>query len=111
MCFLDTLVLFKLNLGQISFNPVENAFTKQQLAFLATSIAFYHIVTQAWAEIKILGEKVTYVFRLFDFWNFLIDLLMGLLAVKKNSEIASSRRVNFSMEQPGVVAEHFALSF
>ena len=43
------------------------------------------------------GEKVTYVFRLFDFWNFflpflfsfslvfaaVIDLLLGLLAVKK----------------------------
>ena len=36
---------FKLDLGQISFNPVENAFATQQLAFLATSIAFYHIVT------------------------------------------------------------------
>ena len=47
---------------------------------------------------EILCEKVTYVFRLFDFWNFffrpsffsfslvfaaVIDLLLGLLAVKK----------------------------
>ena len=45
---------------------------------------------------KFLDEKVTYVFRLFDFWNFffailfspflfaaVIDLLLGLLAVKK----------------------------
>ena len=67
----------------------------------------------------------TYVFRLFDFWNFfclsfvsfsllfaaLIDLLLGLLAVKKTSEKASSRRAIFSMEQPGVVAGNFALSF
>ena len=89
-------MLFKLELSQFSFNPVENAFATQQLAFLATSIAFYHIVTRACAEIKILDEKVTYVFRLFDFWNFfspsffsfsflfaaVIDLL-GLLAVKK----------------------------
>ena len=45
-----------------------------------------------------MGEKVTYVLRLFDFWNFffrpsvfsfslvfaaVIDLLLGLLAVKK----------------------------
>ena len=46
---------------------------------------------------EILDEKVTYVFRLFDFWIFfrlsffsfsllfatVIDLLLGLLAVKK----------------------------
>ena len=57
MRFLDIFVLFKLDLGQISFNPVENAFTTQQLAFLVTSIAFYHIVTRACAEIK-----VAYVF-------------------------------------------------
>ena len=98
MHFLDILVLFKLNLGQISFNPAENVFATQQLTFLAISIAFYHIVTQACAEIKILAEKVTYVFRLFDFLFFfsaflffsfsflfatVIDLLLGLLAVKK----------------------------
>ena len=52
MRFLDILVLFKWDLGQSSFNPVENAFATQQLAFLATSIAFYHIVTRACAEIK-----------------------------------------------------------
>ena len=64
--------------------------------------------------------------RLFDFWNFVfrfsffsfsllfaavIDLLLGLLVLKKTSEKASSRRVIFSMEQPGVVAGNFALSF
>ena len=42
MRFGDILVLFKLDLGQITFNPVENAFASQQLVFLATSIAFYH---------------------------------------------------------------------
>ena len=52
-CFLDILVLFKLDLSQSSFNPVENAFATQQLAFLATSIAFYPIVTRARAEIEI----------------------------------------------------------
>ena len=31
--FLDSLVAFRLDLGQISFNPVENAFAIQQLAF------------------------------------------------------------------------------
>ena len=69
MYFLDILVVFRLDLGQISFNPVENAFATQQLAFLATTIVFHHIVTRACAEIKILDEKVTYVFRLFDFWK------------------------------------------
>ena len=75
MRFLDILGLFRLDLSQVSFNPVENAFATQQLAFLATSIAFYHIVTRACAEIKILRwflkEKVTYVLRLFNFWNFI----------------------------------------
>ena len=71
MRFLDILVVFKLDFGQISFDPVENAFATQQLAFLATSIAFYHIVTRA-------CEKVTYVFRLFDFWNFFPPFLFLL---------------------------------
>ena len=69
---------------------------------------------------------MTYVFRLFDFWNFfftlsffsfslvfaaVIELLLGLLAVKKTSDKASSRRVIFSMEHPGAVAGNFARSF
>ena len=33
--FLDMLVIFRLDLGQISFNLVKNAFATQQLAFLA----------------------------------------------------------------------------
>ena len=40
MRFLDILVTLRLDLGQITFNPVENVFATQQLAFLATSIAF-----------------------------------------------------------------------
>ena len=79
--FLDILVFFKLDLRQISFNPVENAFATQQLSFLVTSIAFYPFVTQACTEIKILklflDEKVTYVFRLFDFWNFFFAFLFS----------------------------------
>ena len=39
-CFLDILVIFRLELSQITFNPVENAFATQQLALLATSIVF-----------------------------------------------------------------------
>ena len=33
--FFDMLVIFRLDLGQISFNLVKNAFATQQLAFLA----------------------------------------------------------------------------
>ena len=57
MRFLDNLMLFNLDLGQISFNPVENAFATQRVASLATSIAFYHIVTRAGAKIKILRRE------------------------------------------------------
>ena len=70
MRFLDILVVFRLYLGKISVNLVENAFATRQLALLDTSIALYDILARACAEIKILrflDEKVTYVFRLFDF--------------------------------------------
>ena len=79
MRFLDILVLFyfKLDLGQISFNPVENVFATQQLALRATIIAFHHIVTWACAEILYLDKKVTYVFRLFDFWHFFSTFLFS----------------------------------
>ena len=94
-------MVFRLDLGQINFNLVKNVLASRQLGFLATSIAFCDILTRACAEIKILGKKVTYVFRLFDFWNFffrlsffsfsflfaaVINLLLGLLAVKKLPE-------------------------
>ena len=48
--FLDILVLFRLDLGQISFNVLKNT----QLGFLATSIEFYDILTRACTEIHIL---------------------------------------------------------
>jgi len=51
--FLDTLAFIRLDFGQIIFNLVENAFATQQLAILATSIAFYDILARASAEIKI----------------------------------------------------------
>ena len=65
------LEVLRLDLSQISFNLVENAFAIQQLALLATRTTFYDLLAQACAEIKILrsflDDKVTYVFRLFDF--------------------------------------------
>ena len=56
--FFDILVVFRLDFGQISFDLVQKAFA---------TLAFW---VQACAEIKILrflDEKVTYVFKLFDF--------------------------------------------
>ena len=91
------LVLFKLDLCQTSFNQVENAFATQQLAILTTSIAFYHIVTKACAEILILRRESELRVQAFQFLEFLfrlpffsfsflfaavIDLLLGLLTVK-----------------------------
>ena len=54
-------MVFRLDLGQISINLVENAFATRQLALLVTSMAFYDILARACAEIKIfiLNEKVT----------------------------------------------------
>ena len=66
--FLDVLVGFRVDLGQISFNLVKNALASPQHGFLATSIAVCDILTRACAEIKIL----TYVLRLFDYWNFFL---------------------------------------
>ena len=77
VCFLDTLVIFRLDHGQITFNPVENACATQQLAFLATSIMFYHNVTWACAEIKIfsfwtgISDLCLQAFRFLDFFFFL----------------------------------------
>ena len=97
MRFLDILMVFRLDLGQISFNLVENAFATRQLASLATGIAFYDIWTRVCAEIKILRKWPTsLVFSSFgiffapsSFFSFsflfaaVIALLLGLLAVKK----------------------------
>ena len=57
MRFLEILVVFRLDLGQISIILVKNAFATRQLALLATSIAFYDILARAWAEIKIVRES------------------------------------------------------
>ena len=65
--FLDILVIFRLDLGQISFNLVENVFATRQLAFLATGIAFYDVLTRACAEI--------HFFYAFPFSLFLFFLL------------------------------------
>ena len=75
-------MVFRLDLGQISFNLVEKTFAAQQLALVATKITFYDLLARGCAEIKILRN-----FFLFPFFSFfflfaaVIDLLLGLLAV------------------------------
>ena len=64
------------------------------------------------------------ILRLFNCWFFslsffsfsflfaaVVDLLLGLLVVKKTSKEVSSRRPILTMEQPGVVEGNFAPSF
>ena len=74
---------------------------------------------------EFLDEKLTFVFRLFDFWNFFstfpfspfLFFLLQWLAFYwaclwlKTSKKTSLRQAILSMEQPGVVAGNFALSF
>ena len=61
-----------------------------------------------------LGFSIFGIFFRLSFFSFsflfvaVIDLLLGLLAVKK---LLSSRQAIFTMEQPGVVAGNFAISF
>ena len=63
------------------------------------------------------GLSIFEIFFCLSFFSFsflfdaVIDLLLGLLVVKKTSKIASSRQAIFTMEQPGEVAGNFALSF
>ena len=105
MRFLDILVVLRLDFDQISFNLVENALATRQLALLATRIAFYTF----W-----LGHAQIW---LFDFWNFFsfpfstwLTFYWACLRLK-TSEKETSRRPISTMEQLGVVAGNFALSF
>ena len=94
-------MVFRLNLGEISFNLVENAFATRQLAFLATGIAFYDVLTRACAANSFFLRLSFFSFSFL--FATVIDLLLGLLAVKKLLQKTSSRRAIFTMEQPGVV--------
>ena len=76
MHFLDILVVFRLDIGQISFNPGEEAFATQQLALLATRIAFYDVLAQAFFFLLSF-------FSFFSLFAAVIDLLLDLLSVKK----------------------------
>ena len=97
-----------------SFNPGKNAFATRQLVLLATSIAFYDFWL-ARAQKSKLKFSISDIFLRFSFYSFsflftaVIDFLLGLLVVKKLPR--KSHGDGQSMEQLGVVAESFALSF
>ena len=57
MGFLDILVVLRLDLGQVSFHLVENAFATRQLALLATKITFYDLLARVCAEFKVFGQE------------------------------------------------------
>ena len=59
MRFLDILVIFRLDLGQITFSPVENAYATQQLAFLVTVLVHCD-----------LGMRRDQNFEILDVWSF-----------------------------------------
>ena len=69
MCFLDILVVFELDLGQISFDLVENAFcnmTTYQSCYKHRVLGHFD---PGMHRNQNFDEKVTYVFTLIDFWN------------------------------------------
>ena len=80
---------FRLDLRQISFNLVKNALASRQLGFLATSIAFRDILTGMCRNQNFEQESDLHL-KAFQFLEFfspflfaaVIDLLLGLLAVK-----------------------------
>ena len=96
MPFLDILVVFRLDFGQICFNLVQKAFATQQFALCAICIPFCDIWARACTEIKIFGRESGLRLKTFRFLNFfflflssfflfaaVIGLLLGLVAVKK----------------------------
>ena len=86
--FLDILAVFGLDLGQISLKLVKNAPASRQLGFLATGIAFCDFSLGHFDLCLKAFRFLEFFFRLSLFsFSFLfatvIDLLLGLLAVKK----------------------------
>ena len=74
----------------------------------------FEIVFRGESDLRLKAFRFLEFFFAFFSFSFLfaavIDLLMGLLAVKKTSKKAS-RRAIFTMEHPGVAAGNFGLSF
>ena len=74
-------MVLRLDLSQISFNLVKNAFATRQLALLATKIKFYDLLARACAAIKTFFPLPFFSFSLL--FAAVIGLLLGLLAVEK----------------------------
>ena len=83
--FLDILVLFKLDLGQISFNPAEKcvcnttaclSYHQHQVLPHCDSGIHRNQIFESFLR-EFLDKKVTHVFRLFDFWNFFFAFLFS----------------------------------
>ena len=98
--FFDILEIFRLDIGQSSFNLVKKGICNMTARLSSTSITFYDILAQACIEIQILKQEndlrlsrlsflYFYNFFRFSFFTFcflfpaVIGLLRGLLAVKK----------------------------
>ena len=62
--FLDILEIFRLDIGQISYNLVKKAFATWQHAFLSTSIAFYNILAR-----HSQNSKFAFELRWCQFWS------------------------------------------
>ena len=108
--FISDIVL-RLDLGQISFNLVENAFATRQLALLATKITFYDLLARACAAIKNFSPFLFLLFFSFccSVWPF-----TGLACGGKTFKKESSSGPIFTMEQLGVrkfCSEFFAHHF
>ena len=83
MRFLDILVIFRLDLSQITFNWVENTFAAQQLAFLPPASCFSALWLGHAQKSKFWDSFWTgkwHVFRLFDLWNFFLPFLFLLFS-------------------------------
>ena len=59
--FLDILVVFRLDIGQISFNLVKKAFAIKKFALLPTSIAFYDVLEIKNLRYSFGGEKIFFI--------------------------------------------------
>ena len=117
MRFLDILVVFRLILGQISFNPGENAFATQ---FNSLSFCHQHRLLPYCDSDMRRDQNFRFwdfFFRLSFFLCFflfasVIDLLLGLLAVKKNLRKHGAARCSgrkFCSEFLTQLFEHFCL--
>ena len=86
-------------------------------AFPFSPFLFLLFVFGPEGDLCLLAFRFLKIFFRLSFFSFsflfalVIDLLLGLLSVKKTSKEVSSRQASFTMEQPGVVAGNFALSF